>query len=138
MDNYIQVEDGEEPYYLPVENNNTVILETVQSAFPRCCGLCFYVKNKCFVVTLQRGIFHLPKEYWKFIFEPIFDDDYDDEDNDEDEYSDDGYENDNHNKTNVGAKPPEKEDINVLYYDMLNVKNYENDYDSYDDDSWQF
>ena len=139
MDNYIQVEDGEE-YYLPVENNNTVILETVQSAFPRCCGLCFYVENKCFVVTLQRGIFHLPKEYWKFIFEPIFDDDYDDEDNDEDEYSDDGYEydDDGHDKTNVGAKPPEKEDINVLYHDMLNDKNYENDYDSYDDDSWQF
>ena len=163
MDNYIKVSDGEEPFYFTVEDNNTVILETVQSAFPRCCGLCFYVKNKCFVVTLQRGIFHLPKEYWKFIFEPIFDDDYDDEDDDEDEYSDDGYEydddghdktnvsakppqedinelyyhmlNDDHDKTNVGAKPPEKEDINVLYYDMLNDKNYENDYDSYDDDS---
>ena len=137
MDNYIKVSDGEEPFYFTVEDNNTVILETVQSAFPRCCGLSFYVKNKCFVVTLQRGIFHLPKEYWKFIFEPIFDDDYDDEDI-EDEYSDDGYENDDHDKTNVGAKPPEKEDINVLYYDMLNDKNYENDYDSYDDDSWQF
>ena len=131
MDNYIQVEDGEEPYYLPVENNNTVILETVQSAFPRCCGLCFYVKNKCFVVTLQRGIFYPPKEYWKFVYEPIYDDYYEDWDEDGDEYDDDG-----HDKTNVSVKPQQKEDINQLYFNLLNNKNDENDYDSdYDDDS---
>ena len=134
MDNYIQVEDGEEPFFLPVENNNTVILETVQSAFPRCCGLCFYVKNKCFVVTLQRGIFYPPKEYWKFVYEPIYDDYYEDWDEDGDEYDDDG-----HDKTNVSVKPQQKEDINQLYFNLLNNKNDENDYDSdYDDDSWQF
>ena len=128
MDNYIQVEDNEEQYYLPVENNNTVILETVQSAFPRCCGLCFYVKNKCFVVTLQRGIFHLPKEYWKFIFEPIFDDDYDDED---DDYDQEYFEHDR--KNNVCGNPPEKEDINMLYYNLLNEK-HANDVESDNDD----
>ena len=130
MDNYIQVEDGEEPYYLPVENNNTVILETVQSAFPRCCGLCFYFKNKCFVVKLQRGILYPPKEYWKFCYEPIFDENYD-EYEDEDEYDDDSYD-----KTNVSVKPQQKEDINQLYFNLLNEKNDENNYDSdYDDDS---
>ena len=130
MDNYIQVEDGEEPYYLPVENNNTVILETVQSAFPRCCGLCFYIKNKCFVVKLQRGILYPPKEYWKFCYEPIFDENYD-EYEDEDEYDDDSYD-----KTNVSVKPQQKEDINQLYFNLLNGKNDENEYDSdYDDDS---
>ena len=129
MDNYIQVEDGEDPFYLPVENNNTVILETVQTAFPRCCCLCFYVKNKCFVVTLQQGIFHLPKEYWKFIFEPIFDEDYDDED---DDYDQEYFEHDR--KNNVCGNPPAKEDISRLYYDMLNEKDDENDYsDDYDD-----
>ena len=66
--------------------NNTLPLETLQSAFPRCCGLCFYVKNKCFVVKLQRGILYPPKEYWKFCYNPIFDDDYDEyEDEDEDD-----------------------------------------------------
>ena len=130
MNNYIQVEDGEEPYYLPVESNNTIILDTLQSAFPRCCGLCFYVKNKCFVVKLQRGILYPPKEYWKFCYEPIFDEDYD-EYEDEDEYDDDGYD-----KTNVSVKPQQKEDINQLYFNLLNEKNDENDYDSdYDDDS---
>ena len=133
MDNYIQVTDGGEPYYLPVESNNTIILDTLQSAFPRCCGLCFYVENKCFVVKLQRGILYPPKEYWKFCYEPIFDEDYD-EYEDEDEYDDDSYD-----KTNVSVKPQQKEDINQLYFNLLNEKNDENDYDSdYDDDSWQF
>ena len=130
MDNYIQVTDGGEPYYLPVESNNTIILDTLQSAFPRCCGLCFYVENKCFVVKLQRGILYPPKEYWKFCYEPIFDEDYD-EYEDEDEYDDDSYD-----KTNVSVKPQQKEDINQLYFNLLNEKNDENDYDSdYDDDS---
>ena len=136
MDNYIQVEDGGEPYYLPVESNNTVILETLQSAFPRSCGLCFYIKNKCFVVKLQRGILYPPKEYWKFCYNPIFDDDYDEyEDEDEDEYEDDKYHHDDgYDKTNVSVKP--KEDINQLYFNLLNKKNDEDDYDNsdYDDD----
>ena len=134
--NYIQVEDGEEPYYLPVESNNTLPLETLQSAFPRCCGLCFYVKNKCFVVKLQRGILYPPKEYWKFCYNPIFDDDYDEyDDEDEDEYEDDKYHHDDgYDKTNVSVKP--KEDINQLYFNLLNKKNDEDDYDisDYDDD----
>ena len=129
MDNYIQVEDGEEPYYLPVENNNTVILETVQSAFPRCCGLCFYVKNKCFVVTLQRGVFHPPKEYWKFVYEPIYDDCDDDWDKGDDDYDDDY--DDHGYKNTVGAKPPEKEDINMLYNHLLRD---DQSNDSYDDE----
>ena len=129
MDNYIKVSDGEEPFYFTVEDNNTVILETVQSAFPRCCGLCFYVKNKCFVVTLQRGIFHLPKEYWKFIFEPIFDDDYEYED---DDYDQEYFEHDR--KNNVCGNPPEKEDINMLYYNLLNEKSDDEVESDYDDE----
>ena len=116
MDNYIQVEDGDEPYYLPVEEN-TVALETVQSAFPRCCGLCFYVRKKCHVVTLQQGIFYPPNKHWKYVYEPIYDDcddDYGDDDYHNDtEYDDDGY------KYKGGAEPPEKEDINMLYDHLL-------------------
>ena len=132
MDNYIQVEDGEEPYYLPV-SNNTLPLETLQSAFPRCCGLCFYFEDKCFVVKLQRGILYPPKEYWKFCFEPIFNDDYDEyEDENEDEYEDDEYYHDEgYDKTNVGIRPQQKEDINQLYYDLL--KNNDNDDGDNDD-----
>ena len=77
---------------------------------------------------LQRGIFHLPKEYWKFIFYPLYDED-DDWDEGDDDYDDHGY------KNNVCGNPPAKEDINQLYYDMLNEKNDENDYSDYDDDS---
>ena len=137
MDNYIQVTDGEEPYYLPVESDNTIYLETLQSAFPSSCGLCFYIKNKCVVVKLQRGVLYLPKEWWKFCYEPIFDDDYDeyeDEDEYDDEY-DEEYEDDGYDKTNVGVKPPQKEDINALYFNLLNGKN-DDDYNNsdYDDD----
>ena len=116
MENYIQVEDGDEPYYLPVEEN-TVALETVQSAFPRCCGLCFYVKKKCYVVTLQQGIFYPPNEHWKFVYEPIYDD-CDDDYKDDDYHSDDGYDDDGY-KYNIDAEPPEKEDINMLYNHLL-------------------
>ena len=90
---------------------------------------------------MQRGILYPPKEYWKFCFEPIFDDDYDEyEDEDEDEYEDDKYHHDDgYDKTNVSVKP--KEDINQLYFNLLNKKNDEDDYDNsdYDDDDvWQF
>ena len=90
MENYIKVKDAGEPYYLPIENDNTISLETLQSAFPRSCGLCFEIENKCFVVKLHRGILYPPKEWWKFCYEPIFDDDYgtDDEYEDGDEYED--------------------------------------------------
>ena len=135
MDNYIQVTDGEEPYYLPVESDNTIYLETLQSAFPSSCGLCFYIKNKCFVVKLQQGILYPPKEWWKFCYEPIFDDDYDeyeDEDEYDDEY-DEEYEDDSYDKTNVGVKPPQKEDINELYYNLFKNNDDEDD-DFYDDE----
>ena len=145
MENYLKVKDAGEPYYLPVESDNTIYLETLQSAFPSSCGLCFYIKNKCFVVKLQRGVLYLPKEWWKFCYEPIFDDDYDeyeDEDEYDNEYEDDEYyQTDDHDKTNIGVKPPQKEDINELYFNLLNEKNDENDYDNsdYDDDEvWQF
>ena len=92
-----------------------------------------YVKNKCFVVKLQRGILYPPKEYWKFCFEPIFNDDYDEyEDENEDEYEDDEYYHDEgYDKTNVGIRPQQKEDINQLYYDLL--KNNDNDDGDNDD-----
>ena len=125
MADYIQVKDAGKPKYLPVEGDDTISLETLQSAFPRSCGLCFYIKNKCFVVKLQRGILYPPKEYWKFCYEPIFDDDYDDYDDYNDDY-DDGY------KNNVGAKPPQKEDINELYYHVL--RDDDQGDDSYDDE----
>ena len=77
--------------------------------------------------------------------EPIFDDDYDeyeDEDEYDNEYEDDEYyQTDDHDKTNIGVKPPQKEDINELYFNLLNEKNDEDDYDNsdYDDDEvWQF
>ena len=135
MENYLKVKDAGEPYYLPVESDNTIYLETLQSVFPRCCGLCFYIKNKCFVVKLQRGVLYPPKEWWKFCYEPIFDDDYDeyeDEDEYDDEY-DEEYEDDGYDKTNVGVKPPQKEDINELYYNLFKNNDDEDD-DFYDDE----
>ena len=45
MDNYIQVEDGEEPYYLPVESNNTLPLETLQSALGVAADYVFMLKT---------------------------------------------------------------------------------------------
>ena len=90
MANYMQVEDVGKSKYLPVESDNTISLETLQSALPHSCGLSFEFENKCFVVKLHRGILYPPKELWKFCYEPIFDDDYgDDYDNDyDDDYGD--------------------------------------------------
>ena len=140
MENYLKVKDAGEPYYLPVESDNTIYLETLQSAFPSSCGLCFYIKNKCFVVKLQRGVLYLPKEWWKFCYEPIFDDDYDeygDEDEYDNEYEDDGYYQDyGYDKTNVSIRPQQKEDINMLYNHLLDDQNddYDHEEDDYDDD----
>ena len=140
MENYLKVKDAGEPYYLPVESDNTIYLETLQSAFPSSCGLCFYIKNKCVVVKLQRGVLYLPKEWWKFCYEPIFDDDYDeygDEDEYDNEYEDDGYYQDyGYDKTNVSIRPQQKEDINMLYNHLLDDQNddYDHEEDDYDDD----
>ena len=130
MADYMQVKDAGKSKYLPVESDNTISLETLQSAFPRSCGLSFEIENKCFVVKLHRGILYPPKEWWKFCYEPILDDDYDE---DYDDYDQEYFEHDR--KNNVCGNPPAKEDINLLYYDMLNEKNDENDYSDYDDDS---
>jgi len=70
-------------------------------------------------------------------FYPLFDDwdedDYDEyEDENEDEYEDDEYYHDEgYDKTNVGIRPQQKEDINQLYYDLL--KNNDNDDGDNDD-----
>ena len=84
MARYIQVEDDGESKYLPVERDNTVLLETLQSAFPQCYGLTFEIESKCFVVKLDRGIFFLPAEWWKYCYQPVYDnyDDYQDDEND--------------------------------------------------------
>ena len=122
MADYIQVKDAGKPKYLPVESDDTISLETLQSAFPRSCGLCFEIENKCFVVKLHRGILYPPKEWWKFCYEPIFDDHYDDDyDNDYDDDYD--YDYDDDDQKYRKSNPPEKEDINKLYYNLLNGKN---------------
>ena len=132
MENYIKVKDAGEPYYLPIESDNTISLETLQSAFPRSCGLCFEIENKCFVVKLHRGILYPPKEWWKFCYEPIFDDDY--EDDYDDDYDQEYFEHDR--KNNVCGNPPEKEDINELYYNLLNGKSDDEAESDYEDE-WQ-
>ena len=137
MADYIQVKDARKPKYLPVESDNTISLETLQSAFPRACGLCFEIENKCFVVKLHRGILYPPKEWWKFCYEPILDDDYnedydDDYDEDYDDYDQEYFEHDR--KNNVCGNPPEKEDINMLYYNLLNEKSDDEVESDYDDE----
>ena len=143
MAKYMQVEDVGKSKYLPVESDNTISLETLQSAFPHSCGLSFEVENKCFVVKLHRGILFPPTEWWKYCYQPIFDD-YDDYESDDggyeedDYYGDDDYYEDDHyeddRKNNVYGKPPIEEDINELFYNVLNGKN--NDDDNYDDDDY--
>ena len=88
MARYIQVEDDGESKYLPVERDNTVSLETLQSAFPHCCGLSFEVESKCFVVKLDRNILFLPTEWWKYCYQPIYDN-YDDYEDYDENYEDD-------------------------------------------------
>ena len=78
------------------------------------------------------------------MFYPLFgdnnyyedDDNYDDDDYDDDDYEDDGYYQDDgyedDSKNNVGVKPPQKEDINELYYHVL--RDDDQGDDSYDDE----
>ena len=123
--------------FIQIERDGKISKESFLSVYPRACGMYFHHKNNDFAVTLSNGRFIPPPEGWRgTIFYPLYDEDENEDDDEDDSYeedddycSGDGYQHD------VGAKPPEKEDINVLYYDMLNDKNYENDYDSYDDDS---
>ena len=128
--------------FIQIERDGKISKETFCSVYPRACGMYFNHKNNDFAVTLSNGRFIPPPEGWRgTIFYPLYDEDedeneeYDDEDDDEDEYSDDGYEydDDSHDKTNVGAKSAQKEDINQLYYDLLKDDNVDDD-DFYDND----
>ena len=128
--------------FIQIERDGKISKESFLSVYPRACGMYFHYKNKDFAVTLSNGRFIPPPEGWRgTIFYPLYDEDedeneeYDDEDDDEDEYSDDGYEydDDSHDKTNVGAKSAQKEDINQLYYDLLKDDNVDDD-DFYDND----
>ena len=128
--------------FIQIEQDGKISKETFCSVYPRACGMYFHHKNNDFAVTLSNGRFIPPPEGWRgTIFYPLYDEDedeneeYDNEDDDEDEYSDDGYEydDDSHDKTNVGAKSAQKEDINQLYYDLLKDDNVDDD-DFYDND----
>ena len=128
--------------FIQIERDGKISKESFLSVYPRACGMYFHHKNNDFAVTLSNGRFIPPPEGWRgTIFYPLYDEDedeneeYDDEDDDEDEYSDDGYEydDDSHDKTNVGAKSAQKEDINQLYYDLLKDDNVDDD-DFYDND----
>ena len=128
--------------FIQIERDGKISKESFLSVYPRACGMYFHYKNNDFAVTLSNGRFIPPPEGWRgTIFYPLYDEDedeneeYDDEDDDEDEYSDDGYEydDDSHDKTNVGAKSAQKEDINQLYYDLLKDDNVDDD-DFYDND----
>ena len=129
--------------FIPIEPDGKVSKETFCSVYPRACGMFFHKKQNDYAITLTNGRFIPPPEGWRgTIFYPLYDEDedeneeYDDEDDDEDEYSDDGYEydDDGHDRTNVSAKPPQ-EDINELYYHMLNDDQGDDSYDNDDDDS---
>ena len=127
--------------FIQFEQDGKISKETLLSVFPRAHGMCLYHKNNQYVITLINDRFQPPPDGWiNTVFYPLFDDFDDDnyyENSDEYETDDDDqayYEqnNDHH--------PAEKEDINELYFNLLNEKNDENDYDNsdYDDDVWQF
>ena len=129
--------------FVPIEQDGKISKETLKSIFPRSHGMFFQHKNNQYVITLIDGRFHPPPDGWRnTVFYPLFgDDDYyeDDDDYDDDDYEDDGYYQDDgyedDSKNNVGVKPPQKEDINELYYNMLkNDDDYYDEDDDFDDD----
>ena len=129
--------------FIQIEQDGKISKETFMSVFPRAHGMFFHHKNNQYVITLINDRFHPPPDGWRnTVFYPLFDDfdddDYyenddeyetDDDCQDDGYYQDDGYVND---KTSVGVKPPQKEDINELYYKFL--RNNDDDYDDFDDD----
>ena len=150
MVDYIQVKDARKPKYLPMESDNTISLETLQSAFPRACGLCFEIENKCFVVKLHRGILYPPRDWRKFCYEPILDDveyngddDYDQNDDESDHREEyDHYDKSDDNDHDNYAEdynnlpqynPPEAEDINEVYWGQIREKHEDNEESDYDD-----
>ena len=119
--------------FIPIEPDGKVSKESFLSVYPKACGMYFHYKNNDFAVTLSNGRFIPPPEGRRgTIFYPLYDEDENENDDEDDSYaedddycSDDGYQHD------VGAKPPEKEDINMLYNHLL--RDDQGD-DSYDDD----
>ena len=129
--------------FVPIEQDGKISKETFKSIFPRSHGMFFQHKNNQYVITLINGRFHPPPDGWRnTVFYPLLgeddyyydDDNYDDDDYDDDDYEDDGYYQDDgyedDSKNNVGVKPPQKEDINELYYNLLR----NTDDDDFDDD----
>ena len=120
--------------FVQIEQDGKISKETFLSVYPGACGMYFQYKRNDYAITITNGRFNPPPEGWRgTVFYPLFDDWDEDDYDDEDEYDDDDqayYEqnNDHH--------PAEKEDINELYFNLLNEKNDENDYDNsdYDDD----
>ena len=130
--------------FIQIEQDGKISKETFLSVYPKACGMFFHHKKNDYAITLLNGRFNPPPEGWRgTVFYPLYDEYEDDDDDDDfyeednDYYSDDGYQYDDEGyKNNVGAKSPQKEDINELYYDLLrNNDNDDGDNDDlYDDD----
>ena len=113
--------------FIQIEQDGKISKETFMSVFPRAHGMFFHHKNNQYVITLINDRFHPPPDGWRnTVFYPLFDD------FDDDYYeNDDEYETDDDCQDDVGVKPPQKEDINELYYKFL--RNNDDYYDENDD-----
>ena len=130
--------------FIQIEQDGKISKESFLSVYPKACGMFFHHKKNDYAITLLNGRFNPPPEGWRgTVFYPLYDEYEDDDDDDDfyeednDYYSDDGYQYDDEGyKNNVGAKSPQKEDINELYYDLLrnNDNDDGDDDDFYDDD----
>ena len=127
--------------FIQIEQDGKISKETFLSVYPGACGMFFHHKKNDYAITITNGRFNPPPEGWRgTVFYPLYDE-YEDDDNDgdfyeEDNYYDDGYQYDHEGfKNNVGEKSAQKEDVNQLYYDLLNNDNDDgDDYDLYDND----
>ena len=121
--------------FIQIEQDGKISKETFLSVYPGACGMYFQHKKNDYAITITNGRFNPPPEGWRgTVFYPLYDDYEDDTDYHDDGY-DDGYEYDYEGyKNNVGAISA-KEDVNQLYYDLLNKENEDGDDDDpYDDD----
>ena len=121
--------------FIQIEQDGKISKETFLSVYPGACGMYFQYKRNDYAITITNGRFNPPPEGWRgTVFYPLYDDYEDDTDYHDDGY-DDGYEYDYEGyKNNVGAISA-KEDVNQLYYDLLNKENEDGDDDDpYDDD----
>ena len=133
--------------FVPIEKDGRISMETLNSIFLRARGMFYEHKNNQYVITLTNGRLQPPPDGWKnSVFFPLFgdEDDYESDDGgyEEDDYygDNDYYEDDHHEddrKNDVYGKPPIEEDINELFYKVLN-DNGDNDYDDngYDEDDY--